>query len=124
VSIVLRGYNRNAVGTLGHTNEAELRNCYATSLNFWCQLGTGHMLGYIYMRHYKMSIFIQSSAYSLGSLRRTPRIVTDRSVDNTIPLMLPIRLLLLGVAPFWFVERSTNHSTSGLATGFCDVVYS
>jgi hypothetical protein len=30
--------------------------------------------------------------------------------------MLPIRLLLLDVAPFWFVERSTTHPTLGLAS--------
>jgi hypothetical protein len=58
-----------------------------------------------------MSIYSFSLAPSLSSLRRTRRIVTDRSVDNTIPLMLSIRLLLLDVAPFWFVEHSTTHAT-------------
>ena len=46
-----------------------------------------------HLRHYKIGIFIQSSAYSLGSLRRTRLIVTDGVVDNTIRLVLLIRLL-------------------------------
>lgn len=53
----------------------------------------------VYMINYKISIFIQSGGYSLDSLRRTRRIVTDRSVDNAIHMVLLFRSLMLEVTP-------------------------